>query len=118
MTGTVYDPSKETVMATKTDKEKADEAEAKAKADKSAEGRQATTAEEAPDLTVKNVGGESISTDPADQPNFGLPEGVSTSQTRGETDVEDAGEPKEVPNPTVEEQLAGSGEFEEKHPEA
>lgn len=113
MTGTVYDPSKETQMATKTDAEKAAEAEAKAKADKNAEAKQSASGsqsgvapKEGEDRTYPAV--DTDPTDPSSQPNFGLPEGVSTSATRGENksdrDVEPVN-PEGEPNPTVEEQL-------------
>lgn len=49
-----------------------------------------------------------------EQKDYGLPEGVTTSQTRGENDVPaDAalrGEAEGLPNPTVEEQLEGGSD--------
>jgi aminoglycoside phosphotransferase len=51
--------------------------------------------------------------DPLTQPNFGMPEGVSTDASRGELDI-DTTEPQELPNPTVEEQES-SAEYAENH---
>jgi hypothetical protein len=51
--------------------------------------------------------------DPLTQPNFGMPEGVSTDASRGELDI-DTTEPQELPNPTVEEQES-SAVYKENH---
>jgi hypothetical protein len=59
------------------------------------------------------------SLDPADQPNMGLPEGVSTKASRGELAVDDS-EPEEEPLLTVEEQMQGGTDeqLEERSPAA
>jgi hypothetical protein len=58
------------------------------------------------------------STDPADQENFGLPEGVTTKASRGE--LPEAEEPQEEPLLTVEEQMQGGTDeqLEARSPEA
>lgn len=59
------------------------------------------------------------STDPADQPNFGLPEGVTTKASRGELNVPEQTD-EEEPLLTVEEQMQGGTDeqLEERSPEA
>ena len=87
---------------------------AKAQTDKE---KAAAATDEAAVTTHSAEDREAVSTDPADQPNFGMPEGVSTSATRGEIEGLDDVEPEELPNPTVEEQES-SAAYIENHPEA
>lgn len=105
-------PSKEGTTSVLTSPEE-EQAMTKAKTDKEREAEEALGT----DAPVAPTEEATTSTDPADQPNFGLPEGVSTSQTRGENkDAEGdtiEANPEGEPNPTVEEQLGTAPEDED-----